>query len=128
MLGTNPTHERFRLAAYYLTNLAFQVSGAEPLAWGEFMERYTVMYPRRQPGLPDDPVTAYVNNLRTTGAASGLATTRSTTTTRQRTTTRECIVCVALASSSSNPEPTPHCLATDAQQRAQLDELVEAKC
>jgi hypothetical protein len=38
MLGPNPTQERFRLAAYYLTDLAFQASGAEPLTWGEFME------------------------------------------------------------------------------------------
>jgi hypothetical protein len=29
---------------------------------GEFMERYTTMYPHGQPGLSDDPVTAYVNN------------------------------------------------------------------
>jgi hypothetical protein len=28
------------------------------------MERYTAMNPQGQPGLPDDPVTAYVNNLR----------------------------------------------------------------
>jgi hypothetical protein len=34
MLGSNPTHERFRLAAYYLTGLAFQASGDEPLGWG----------------------------------------------------------------------------------------------
>jgi hypothetical protein len=34
MLGPNPTQERFRLAAYYLTDLALQASGAEPLAWG----------------------------------------------------------------------------------------------
>jgi hypothetical protein len=34
MLGPNPTHERFRLAAYYLTDLAFQASGEEPLGWG----------------------------------------------------------------------------------------------
>jgi hypothetical protein len=71
MLGPNPTQERFRLAAYYLTDLAFQVSGDEPLARGEFMERYTAMYPRGQPGLPDDPVAAYVNDLRATGAAPG---------------------------------------------------------
>jgi hypothetical protein len=71
MLGPNPTQERFRLAAYYLTDLAFQVSGDEPLARGEFMERYTVMYPRGQPGLPDDPVTAYVNDLRATDAVPG---------------------------------------------------------
>jgi hypothetical protein len=40
MLGPNPTQERFRLAAYYLTDLAFQASGDGPLDWGEFMERY----------------------------------------------------------------------------------------
>jgi hypothetical protein len=34
ILGPNPTQERFRLTAYYLTNLAFQASRAEPLAWG----------------------------------------------------------------------------------------------
>jgi hypothetical protein len=38
MLGPNPTQERFRLTAYYLTDLAFQASGDEPLGWGEFME------------------------------------------------------------------------------------------
>jgi hypothetical protein len=32
MLGPNPSHERFRLAAYYLIDLAFQASGAELLA------------------------------------------------------------------------------------------------
>jgi hypothetical protein len=46
MLGPNPTHERFRLVAYYLTDLAFQASGDGPLGWGEFMERYNAMYPR----------------------------------------------------------------------------------
>jgi hypothetical protein len=46
MLGPNPTQERFRLAAYYLTDLAFQASGDEPLGWREFMERYAAMYPR----------------------------------------------------------------------------------
>jgi hypothetical protein len=30
MLWSNPTQECFRLAAYYLTNLAFQASGDEP--------------------------------------------------------------------------------------------------
>jgi hypothetical protein len=72
MLGPNPTQERFRLAAYYLTDLAFQTSGDGPLGWGEFMERYSTMYPRGQPGLPDDPVTAYVDSLRATSIASGL--------------------------------------------------------
>jgi hypothetical protein len=32
MLGPNVTQESFRLAAYYLTDLAFQASGDEPLA------------------------------------------------------------------------------------------------
>jgi hypothetical protein len=75
MLGPNPTQERFRLAAYYLTDLAFQASGDEPLGWGDFMERYIAMYPHGQPGLPNDPVTAYVDSLRATGAASGSTTT-----------------------------------------------------
>jgi hypothetical protein len=69
MLGPNPTQERFRLAAYYLTDLAFQDSRTEPLAWGEFMEWYTAMYPHGQPDLLDDPVTTYVDNLHATGAA-----------------------------------------------------------
>jgi hypothetical protein len=81
IVGPNPTQERFRLAAYYLTDLAFRASGDEPLGWGEFMERYTTMYPHGQLGLPDDPVTAYVNNLRATSA-----TPRSTTTRKVRTT------------------------------------------
>jgi hypothetical protein len=34
------------------------------------MERYTTMYPRGQPDLPNDLVMAYINNLRTTDAAS----------------------------------------------------------
>jgi hypothetical protein len=76
MLGPNPIEEHFRLAAYYLTYLAFQASGDEPLAWGEFMERYTAMYPRGQPSLPEDPVTAYVNDLCAIGAAPGSTTTR----------------------------------------------------
>jgi hypothetical protein len=42
--------------------------------------------------------------------------------------TRECNVCVASASSSSKPEPTPRHHAADAQQRARLDELAEARC
>jgi hypothetical protein len=49
MLGPNPTQKRFRLAAYYLTNLTFQASGDEPLGWGEFMEWYTAMYPVDSP-------------------------------------------------------------------------------
>jgi hypothetical protein len=43
------------------------------------MERYTAMYPRGQSGLPDDPATAYVNNLRAVGTAPGSATTRGGT-------------------------------------------------
>jgi hypothetical protein len=34
MLGPNPTQEHFRLAAYYLTDLAFQANGDGPLGWG----------------------------------------------------------------------------------------------
>jgi hypothetical protein len=34
------------------------------------MEWYTVRYPHGQSGLPNDPVTAYVNNLCATGANS----------------------------------------------------------
>jgi hypothetical protein len=37
------------------------------------------MYPRGQPGLPDDPVTTYINNQRTTGATSGTASSAATT-------------------------------------------------
>jgi hypothetical protein len=80
-----------------------------------------------QPGLPDDWVTAYVNNLRATGAASGSATTRRIPTTPWNDPTRECNVCVALASSSSDPEPAPCHRAADAQRRARLDELAETK-
>jgi hypothetical protein len=36
MLGPNPMQERFRLAAYYPTDLAFQASGEELLGWGRF--------------------------------------------------------------------------------------------
>jgi hypothetical protein len=76
MLGPNPTQERFRLADYYLTDLAFQASRDGPLGWGEFMERYTAMYPCGQPGLSDDPVTAYINNLHTIDTAPGSVTAR----------------------------------------------------
>jgi hypothetical protein len=43
MLEPNPTHERFRIAGYYLTDIAFQANGDGPLGWGEFMEQYTAM-------------------------------------------------------------------------------------
>jgi hypothetical protein len=72
-------------------------------------------------------MTGYVNNLRATGAAPGSITTRRAQTTRQRDSTRECNVCVASASSSSAPEPAPRHHAADAQRRARLDELAEAK-
>jgi hypothetical protein len=71
MFGPNLTQERFRLTAYYLTDLAFQDSRDEPLAWGEFLERYTSMYPGGQPGLLDDPVTAYVDALLASCTAPG---------------------------------------------------------
>jgi hypothetical protein len=116
MLGPNPTQEHFRLATYYLTDLAFQASGDEPLAWGEFMERYTVMYPRGRPDLTNDPVTTYVNDLRRSGAALGSTTTRRARTTRRHDPSWECNVCVASASSSSEPEPTPRHHAVDVQR------------
>jgi hypothetical protein len=127
MLGPNPTQERFRLTAYYLTDLAFQASGEGLLGWGEFMERYTAMYPRGQPGLPDDPVTAYVNDLHTTSDAPGSLTTQRALTARRHDPTRECNVCVATASSSSESEPAPRHHGTDAQRRARLDELAETR-
>jgi hypothetical protein len=37
------------------------------------MEPYTAMYPCGQPGLLDDPVMAYMNNLRETNASLGSA-------------------------------------------------------
>jgi hypothetical protein len=91
------------------------------------MERYTAMYPRRQPGLPDDLVTAYVDALRETHTAPGSATAQRTPRAPARDFTRECFVCVALDSSRSNDaEPAPRHHATDAQRRARLNELVEA--
>jgi hypothetical protein len=94
---------RFRLAAYYLTDLAFRASGDGLLGWGEFMDRYTAMYPRGQPGLPDDPVTTYVNGLCTTGATLGSPTTRRARTARHHDPMQECNVCMATTSSSSAP-------------------------
>jgi hypothetical protein len=76
MLGPNPMQERFRLAAYYLTDLAFQASGDGPLGWGKFMEWYCTMYPYGQPGLPDDPVTADVDSLRAISIVPGSTATR----------------------------------------------------
>jgi hypothetical protein len=73
MLGPNPTQERFRLAAYYLTDLTVQASGVELLGWGEFMEQYTAMYPRGKLGLPDDLMTAYIDALRASRTTSGCA-------------------------------------------------------
>jgi hypothetical protein len=87
------------------------------------MERYTMMYPHGQPGLPDDSVTAYVNNHHAISAASRSTMNRRTQTTRLRDRTRECNVFVASTSSSSEPEPTPRHRAADAQRRARLDEL-----
>jgi hypothetical protein len=127
MLGPNSTQERIRLAAYYLTDLAFEARGDEPLCCGEFMERYTAMYPCGQPGLPDDSVEAYVNNLLVTGAAPGSTMTQGARTTRRHDPTRECNVCVASASSCSESEPAPRHRAADAQRRARLDELGEAR-
>jgi hypothetical protein len=127
MLGPNPTQEHFRLAAYYLTDLAFQASGDGPLGWGEFMEQYTTMYPRGQPGLPDDLVTTYVNALRTTGAAPWSAMTQRAWTARHHDPTRECNVCVATVLRSSESEPAPRHRGADDQLCARLDELAEAR-
>jgi hypothetical protein len=91
------------------------------------MERYTVMYPRGQPSIPDDPVTAYVNNLRTTGAAPGSTMTRRACTARHHDPTRECNVYVDTASSSSESEPAPCHHSADDQWRARLHELVKAR-
>jgi hypothetical protein len=91
------------------------------------MERYTVMYPHGQPGLPDDPVTTYVNGLRAIGAATGSTTTQRAQTARRHDPTRECNICVATASNSSESEPSPRHRGADDQRRARLDELAEAR-
>jgi hypothetical protein len=83
--------------------------------------------PPWQPGLPDDTVTAYVNGLRTTGAAPGSPTTRRAPTVRSHDPTRECNIMVASSSSSSEPEPAPRHRGANAQWRALLDELAEAR-
>jgi hypothetical protein len=86
------------------------------------MEQYTAMYPHGQPGLPDDPVTAYVNNLHAAGAAPRSTMTWRTQTMRQRDPTRECNVCVASASSSSEPKPAPRHRAADTQLKDRYGE------
>jgi hypothetical protein len=91
------------------------------------MERYTTMYPRGQPGLPDDPVTSYVNNFRTIGTTPGSTTNRRARITRRHDPTWECNICVASASSSSEPKPAPRHRGANAQRRARLDELVEGR-
>jgi hypothetical protein len=91
------------------------------------MERYTAMYPRGQPDLLDDPMTVYINDIRATGVDPGSTTTRRARTTRRHDPTQECNVCMASASSSSEPESAPLHRAADAQWRAQLDELTEAR-
>jgi hypothetical protein len=107
MLGPNLTQERFRLAAYYLTDLAFQASGDEPLAWGEFMERYTAMYPCGHQGLPDEPVTTYVDALRVSYIALGSATARRA----PQALARECFVCMASGSVGSTVRSRHHAIA-----------------
>jgi hypothetical protein len=86
------------------------------------------MYPRGQPSLLDDPMTAYVNDLRTTGAAPGSTTTQRARTARRHDPTGECNVCVATASSSSKSEPAPRHRGADDQWCVRLDELAEARC
>jgi hypothetical protein len=91
------------------------------------MERYTAMYPCGQPGLPDEPVTTYVNSLRMTGVVPGSTMTRRAQIARHHDPTRECNVYVATASSSSESEPTPRHHGADDQWRARLDELAEER-
>jgi hypothetical protein len=91
------------------------------------MERYIVMYPHGQLGLPDDLVTAYVNNLCAISATLGFTMTQRVRTTRQHDPTRECNVYVASASSNSEPEPAPHHPVANAQWRAWLEEIAEAR-
>jgi hypothetical protein len=76
------------------------------------------MYPRGQPGLPDDPVTAYVNGLHTTRAAPGSTTTQWSRTAQHHDPTRERNVCVATASSSSESESALRHRGADDQRRA----------
>jgi hypothetical protein len=76
------------------------------------------MYPRGQPDLPDDPVTAYVDSLRTTSIVPGSATTRRAPTAQCHDPTRECDVCVAPVSSSSESEHAPRHRGANAQRRA----------
>jgi hypothetical protein len=73
-------------------------------------------------------VTAYVNNLHATAAASGSARTLRPPTTRPHDPSCECYACVASASSSFDPEPAPRHRSTDAQRRVRLDEPAEARC
>jgi hypothetical protein len=59
MLGLNPMQERFRLAAYYLTDLAFQASRDEPGGGGASgggggLHRDGPPWTTRPPGRPGD--------------------------------------------------------------------------
>jgi hypothetical protein len=72
-------------------------------------------------------MTAYVNDLRATGIDLGSMTTQRARTTRQHNPTQECNVRVASASSSSEPESAPRHRTADAQRRARLDELADAR-
>jgi hypothetical protein len=78
-------------------------------------------------GLLDDPMKAYVDSLRTTSIVPGSATTRRTPAAQRRDPTRECNICVAPASSSSESEHAPCHRGADAERRARLDELAEAR-
>jgi hypothetical protein len=91
------------------------------------MERYTIMYPSGQLGLPDDPVMAYVNDLRATGASSGSTTTRRPPTTRPRDPSASATFAWCRPQAALNPEPAQNHCATNTQRRARLDELVEAR-
>jgi hypothetical protein len=94
---------------------------------GQFMEWYSTMYPHGQRVLPDDPVTAYVDGLHATSIIPGSATTRRAPAAQRHDPTRECNVCMAPASRSSESEHAPHHRGVDAQWQARLDELAEAR-
>jgi hypothetical protein len=60
------------------------------------------MYHQGQPGLTDDPVTAYVDSLRATSIVPGTATTRRAPTMQRHDATRESNVCWLLHQAAPN--------------------------
>jgi hypothetical protein len=82
------------------------------------MERYSTMYPRGQPNLSDNLVMAYVDSLHATSIVPGSATSRRVPAAQRHDPTRECNVCVAPTSNSSESELAPCHRGADAQRRA----------